>query len=305
LKSAKWVFIPAALVLFAAALRLSHLVDFVEWPDEIWHMWYAQDQLNDVFTRATNDWPPLYGVITWTWRQVAGPHLEVFRLLSVLFSCLALTFVYRSALVFYALSQDTQSLRSDRIRWAALLAGVIFAVLGFTWFEGVNARPYGLLLLSGALSLWMTLRWLRQPIRRRALLVVLPIALMLHTGFTAFTFIAFLTLMVLVFRPRLFLQWVVIGAGVLVLVLPIAPQFLANNTEIPNIMPQPLPPFGEAMLNIYRDFARSIWLWVGLLLALASLSVVFVRFPADRRKVALLLAWILAPALVYVRTDSN
>ena len=61
--------------------------------------------------------------------------------------------------------------------------------------------------------------------RPRAAGVALLIAVMFYTSFTSAAFVALLTVLVIVMRPRLFFRWVGIGIGVLPLTLPIMPQF--------------------------------------------------------------------------------
>lgn len=291
-----------ALLLFAAALRISHIADFLEWLDEIWAVWHVQDSLADVFARTTTDWPPTFGVLTWGWMQIAGQHLEVFRWISVLYCILGLAFTYRAALVFNHFWTDRTA--PAQKFYAAVLSAAVFATMGFTVFSGVDARPYAPLLAFGPLAFWMTIRWLQNATRGRAILVALALSATLYMGFTALTFIAYLTLVVVITKPRLLLQWIGIGILVLILALPLAPQFVANSAARLNLL-QPLPPFLEAMTKIYLEFGGTTWFFLPLAAAALLLIALAVRLPGERRKVLLLFIWILVPVTVYFGLNNN
>jgi hypothetical protein len=274
-------------LLLAAALRMHGVIEFIEWPDEIFTVWNAQGTLADRLIHIDPYWPPLHGYLVWGWRQIAGDSLEVQRFLSMLIGLLALAFVYKAA---HTLNPK-----------AALPAALAYAVMGYAVFSGVDVRGYSLLLLFLPLALWQTLRWLRAPTRKRAVLVMLGVAGMLYSGFSAPAFIAFLTLWVLLTRPRLFPYWVGIGVGVFILVLPIVPQFLMQNVLGRfAVVPAPLPPFFEALAGIYRDFGGSIAFLVLLAAAAIIVAAAAVRYPHVRRKALLLTLWVLFPALLYV-----
>ena len=289
------------LLMFAAALRIGHIVDFLEWLDEIWAVWHAQDTFADVLARTTTDWPPTFGVLTWGWMQIAGRHLEVFRWVSVLYSMLGLAFTYRAALAFCRF--NSKGVMPSF--YAAFLSATVYATMGFMLFSGVDARPYAPLLALGPLALWMIIRWLRCPTWQRAAYTALAMTAMLYIGFTALPFIVYLTLFVLVLKPQLFPRWMGVGGVVLLLVLPLATQFLANSANRLNAMPQPVPPFPEAMIKIYAEFGGTAWFLIPLAIAGMLLITQAVRFPAQRHKVLLLFAWILVPAAAYFGLNNN
>lgn len=53
--------------LFVAWLRLRHMVDFVEWPDEIWSLWHVRGTFSEAMSRIPYDWPPLFSLLAWAW----------------------------------------------------------------------------------------------------------------------------------------------------------------------------------------------------------------------------------------------
>jgi hypothetical protein len=293
-----------ALLIFTAALRIQHLVDFVEWPDELWSVWVGQLNLRDGLIHSDPFWPPLFDILVWVWMHIVGQTLEAQRFVQVLFALLAVTFVYRAALKLHLMTSKAGDY--DAGQRAALLSGLVFATMAYSIFVGVDVRGYGLLLTLLPFTFWMTLRWLHKPARRNAILAVIVLALLLHTSYSSLAFIPLLTLFVLVMRPRLFRHWFVMGIGVLILVLPIVPRFLEN--QILGrfaVFPAPLPPFGEAMLGIYRDFGGSIWFLALLLIAVGLLAIRAINVPSERRVIVFLAIWVLFPALTYFTIHNN
>jgi hypothetical protein len=270
----------------AAALRLHGVVKFPEWPDEIFTVWNTQGSFTDLLTHLDPYWPPLHAYIVWGWRHLAGESLEVQRVLSMLFGLLALALIYRVAL----------RLNSA----AALPAALAYAVMGYAVFTGVDVRGYTLLLVFLPLAVWQTQRWLHTPTLKRSLLTMFAIAGLLHSGFSAPAFVAFLTLWVLLTRSSLFIHWMAIGVGVFVLVLPIVPQFLEENVLGRfAVVPAPLPPFLDSMAGIYRDFGGSVVFLILLGITTFFLVAIAVYDPRVRKTALLLTLWALFPALLY------
>jgi hypothetical protein len=284
-----------AVLLLAAYLRMQYLVSFVEWPDEIRSVWRVEGSFDQAISRVPGDWPPLYTAILWLWQQVAGPRLEASRLLSVLFSLLALAFVYRA----------TRSLvEASSRRAAARVAALAYAVMAYSIFAGVDVRAYGMLLMLGALAFWLTLRWLRQATWRRILTLAGVLAAMIWSSYTSFAFIPILTLFVLVMRPRQLLRWVGVGIATAVLVSPLLAPFLANAAARFEVVNLPMPSFPEAMIAIYTDFGGSSWFLIPLGTAIVLIAFYGLRSPQQRRRMIVLTAWVLFPVVVYFTATS-
>lgn len=289
-------------VFFGAMLRFTLIFDLYEWPDEIWSLWHVRGSLSDAVIRTPYDWPPGYTMITWLWVQLAGPTLEANRALTVFFGILALAAVYQAARILFHLTGKLSS--HDEL--AASATSIVLAIMGYAIFAAIDVRAYGLLIMLGAFALWLAARWLNHPTRRRAFPLILVLALMVYASFTSIPYLLFLSLFVLVMKPRLFGPWFAIGLAVFVLTLPEIPRFLASASgRIGSVMPQPLPPLPEALNTIYTLFGGSqIFVFV-LAAAVMLLVALFIRRPNERRLIVLLVLWIAFPIMVYFTAGNN
>ncbi len=276
------------LLLFAVWLRLRFWVDFVEWPDEVWSVWHVRGTLNDALLRTPYDWPPLFTVTSWLWVQIAGATLEASRYLMILISLVGIACTYRAA--HYAFRQFTP----------ALLSALVYAVTGFAIFTSIEVRAYAVLYALGAAAVWLVLRWLKMPDLRRSVPLVVTLVMMLYTSYTAIVFVGYLALFALWMKPRLFRQWLILGLGVLVLILPLVPGFLNASAGRINIPAGALLPFGDQMTLIYRLFGGQPAFFISLIVAAVVVLVAFVRHTESRRLFLALIPWVLAPVLAYV-----
>lgn len=285
------------LLLFAGWLRTQHLVGFYEWPDEIWSLWHVQGSFNEAMSRVPYDWPALFSIMTWLWMQVAGETLEASRYLMILWALLGVVFTYRAAqALFVTLAPDAVGRKGAA--WVSAAAAVSF---GYLIYTGVEVRAYGLVLMFGALALWMTLRWLRQPENwRRTVMLAAVLALTFYSTFTSVPYIGFLTLMVVVVRPRLLLRWVGVGVVTLILALPAVVQFIGNAGSRLDVMPQPPKDFVTEMVQVYNDFGGTTAQLVVMLAALGAMIYYLVRRWISWRWLLVLVVWISVPAVIYV-----
>jgi hypothetical protein len=311
------------LLLFGAALRLQHLVDFVEWPDEILTLWRTQGSIQDLLLRMPGDWPPLYSLLTWGWVQIAGPSLEASRFLMVLFAVLGMALVYRAVWEFLGGASvgalNLTPLRNPNFT-GAFASTLTFAVMGYLIFAGVDVRAYGMLLMLGALALWLALRWLKKLSIGLMIALIVTLAALFYTSFTSILFIGFILLLMFILKPQVMTLPALglIAAGTVVLSLPIIPQFIENGPgRVGDVMAQTPPPFFEALAKVYTDFGGSIWFLI--LLGAATLIIIVpvgVRrltkgnakpspLHPETRKSLLLLLWVLFPVVVYIALYNN
>jgi len=70
-------------------------------------------------------------------------------------------------------------------------------------------------------------------------------------------------------------------------------------------MPQPVGPFMEAMAKVYSEFGGSDWFLIPFAIAALLLALLAVRQSAGRRKVLILFAWVLVPAVSYFALNND
>jgi hypothetical protein len=279
-----------ALLLLSAFLRLQHLVSFVEWPDEIRSVWHVEGTFSEAMSRVPRDWPPLFSAILWLWQQMVGTGLEAARFLSALLSLLGAAFFYRAGRLLVDAPYRHNS---------GLISALAYSVMAYSIFAGVDVRAYGMLLMLGALAFWLGLRWLKTPSLWRSIILALILAAMIWSSYTSFAFIGCLTMFVLVMQPSYFVRWVIVGALTLVLVITLIPSFLANAANRFEVMPQPMPPFPDAIVRLYNDFGGSIWFAVLVTAALVLAGIWSLQFLQERRRIMLIAGWALLPMVVY------
>lgn len=135
----------------AVALRLYRLTASSLWADEAGSLqqssgtslWATISYL--ARTAEGDHFQPLYFILLYLWRAIAGSSVFSLRALSVLFSLAALIVVALTAARVFG-------------RFHALLATTLVAVSAFFVIHAQEARPYALLLFLGALLLLLFLR---------------------------------------------------------------------------------------------------------------------------------------------------
>jgi hypothetical protein len=119
---------------------------------------------------------PLWFALFWAWQQVAGSSEFAARILSILLMMLTLAVVYQIGRHWFG------SVRYGLFAVAAL------GVNSYFFVYTLEIRPYPLVMLSAALSMWCFQRWLRRGTPRAAAAYGLTLALCLYVHY----FLAFL-----------------------------------------------------------------------------------------------------------------
>lgn len=115
--------------------------------------------------------PPAFFLAFRGWRTAAGDTEFAGRAFGILTSLMALAMVFRMAHDGFA---DKR---------AAPLALLVLIGNGLFFNYALDIRPYPLVMLTAAFSMWMLQRWLKRPVRGRLLWYGLSIALMLYTHY--------------------------------------------------------------------------------------------------------------------------
>jgi mannosyltransferase len=154
--------------------------------------------------------PPLYYVLAWLWTQVFGLGEVGLRSFSALCGTAAVPVCWAAA----------RELFGPR---AAVGTAALAAVSPFLVWYSQEGRAYALLVLAGALSVWLTARLIRAPRRRDAVLWVLAALATVATHYFGAFVIAAEAVALLLLAPRR-LAFAAVGAALLggLLLLPLA-----------------------------------------------------------------------------------
>ena len=141
-----------AIVAIAAALRFATLGLQSFDADEAFTVHLARLPLGDMLSQIpkTESMPPLHYVLAWAWTRVVGSGEIGIRSLSALCGTLTVPIIYAAARVAFS-------------RRAGLIAAAIATVNPILVWYSQEARPYALLLLFSAASLYYFLRAREQP----------------------------------------------------------------------------------------------------------------------------------------------
>ncbi len=122
----------------------------------------------EVQTSVRDNQAPLWFVSFWAWRQWVGDGEYTSRVFSAFCALLALAVMYRLGRRWF------------RSALVGLLAPLLLIGNGFFFNYALDIRPYPLLMLCAALSMWAFTRWVERPTARRTLGYGLTIALILY-----------------------------------------------------------------------------------------------------------------------------
>ena len=181
----------AGVCLFVLAVHNAHFADRSYRQDEAWRAHLAVER--DL--RGTIDWtignlhPPLWQVTLDGWVAAFGHTEAITRLLSALFTALALAFTYRLAADLFG-------------HPVALRAVFLLGSLAFFQYYMHETRPYAALTASTTAMHLLFVRWLRRPNLARALGFVAAGIVAIYIHFYGLFFVAALAVYCLLFVQR-------------------------------------------------------------------------------------------------------
>jgi hypothetical protein len=298
-----------AVMLLALAWRFGGVVDFWEYPDEVWTVWQVQGNLTDTLTRTPFDWSPFYPVVVWTWVQVVGNTLETARLLNPLLGAITLALLFQVGRQLpIALGIMLSSAQRTRI---GALNSLAFGVMAFPIFIGVDSRAYGLLMVWGVLTLWYSLRWLSRPTWRNTLACAVAHTLMFYTSYTSVAFTLFLGAMMLfigVCRFRQKIAWqqlVALAVLIIALCAPEISHLLGAQGRITRPSDELLGSVPQELFAIYQELTGSS----AFVVFLAIIAILFLAWQVRHRQYwfwgVIVLVWTLALPLVITLMGSE
>lgn len=207
---------------------------------------YIVDSAINLFERARSDVHPLfYYVLMDGWTLAMGESTWVLRIPSVFFGLLALS-------ATFALGRELFD------RPTGLIASLILGISHFFIYYNREARMYTLFVAITVLLMLATVRWLRQPTLRHALMMGVLMGLLLHTHYIGIFIIATL----LVYQAYYFSrehQFVGVGRWLIphiigfVVFLPWLPFAIEQLTGHPN------GPLGQVVFP--TEWGTVTWLW--------------------------------------------
>lgn len=253
----------ALATLLAALLRLPFLGTQSLWFDETYTVHVVQGSLGDLWQRvgATESTPPLFYLLTWAWVHLVGSDgAAAVRTVSALALVAAVPVAY-------------VALRRLAGWQAALATAALLAVSPLLSWYAVDARAYGLLVLTGLLSVWAFGAVLERASRRRLALWALAAAAALWTHWFAGFLVLGEALALLWLRRDAWRSVLVAGGAALLALLPLAgvlrdqtgddrASFIAD-TKLADRVEQLVRQFGSGQ-NVPRTWLEGALLVLGL-----------------------------------------
>jgi mannosyltransferase len=248
----------------AAALRLPFLGTQSLWFDETYTVHVVQaGSLGELWHRigASESTPPLFYLLTWGWTKLAGSDgAAAVRTVSALA-------IVASVPVAYA------ALWRLAGRRAALATAALLAVSPLLGWYALDARAYGLLVLTGLLSVWAFGAALDRTDTRRLAVWALAAAAVVWTHWFGGFLLLGEVLALLRLRPHVWRRTVLVGGTVLVMLVPLIgllrdqteddrAAFIAD-TSVANRLEQLARQFG-AGVNVPRTWLEAVALVVAL-----------------------------------------
>lgn len=204
----------ALLTLVAAALRLPFLGTQSFWFDETYTVHVvAAPTFGTMWDRvgATESTPPLFYALVWLWTQLAGDRGEAtMRAISALALIAAVPVTYAA-------------LRRLVGRRAALAAAAVVAASPLLVSYALDARAYGLFVLTGLLSVWACGALLEEATPRRLALWALAAAAAIWTHWFAGFLVLGEVVALLWLRPQAWRRLALASGSVLLALAPLIP----------------------------------------------------------------------------------
>lgn len=274
------------LVVISRVFRLDARVTVVT-VDEVWSVWQTLGSAGDILRWTPYDWPPLYYLTLGGWRALVGLHPVMLRALSVMLLLIGCAGMYRAG-------------RRLAGEWVGRLAVLAYAANGLYIFLSTELRGYVIPLALMPLAVWWAQRYFERPSLRRAVMLALPMAGMFYSTLTSIIAFVCLGLFTLVMYGRRSWQWLWVGAVAGGIALPeILDKARIAVSRASGTATIQLPPFGEALIDIYRQYAGAAPLvWLGLT-SMALVLLAARRRRGTTRRLAALLVWALLPLILY------
>ena len=249
-------------LLLVAASRLLVLHQIRMGGDEIWSVWQTLGTPRQIMQWTPFDWTPGYYLTLGFWRGFVGMLPFALRMLSTFMFLIGCAALYRVA---WRLGGQV----------AALLVIPAYGALGYIGVLGTEVRGYALLLGLLPLALWFLLRFYTHPGWRRALPLVVSLAVMPYISLTGFVvFVMFGLFALVLYQRRVGRAWLV-AVVIVVLVLPVISDKLALiRSRGTNTQSVTSTTTLEAFQHLFQDFLGRGWPVWAVILVIATILLV-------------------------------
>ncbi len=285
------------LILAAWTLRVSTLTLQSLWLDEVMALYFTRGTLAETLRTIVRpeDNGPLFYLLLFGWRHLAGDSDFAVRFLSVLFSVLTMPMVYRLA--------------AQLLGWraAALTTGMI-AFSPFTLWFAQEAKMYALHMMAATASTLMLLEAFQKGKAWRWAGYALALSFTLYSHFFGGFLAVAQGIMSILLGWRRWKRWLAYGLTMLIIALTHLPLLNVGWRVIRGYQPRdpwrafmPLGDIARDMLARYfyrLSYAEAPWFWL-LPPALLLVAGIFSLRHARRREAGILLVQALAPVLIF------
>jgi len=271
------------LLLLIALTRIPRLMTYGFHHDEIWAVWQTFGSPAQIVEWTPYDWGPAYYLLVGIWRNLIGLHPLLLRASSALLSVLTAALVFKIG----------QRLLSRRAAYISILA---YGALAYgIYFSGI-LRAYALLEMLMALTFWLTIRYLTQPTRVRALLLIAALTLLFYTQLTSVFVFGFLCLYVLSAHPRRWKPWLVTLGLAAVLCIPQVIQSF-RFTQVASPPDNRTVDLLNNIFHLYSDYAGQLAvLWI----VIVFVAAVWLYRHIPAKYSGLFTLWVIFPVGLYL-----
>ncbi len=217
-KAARWAGLALIYAIFAfliVGIRITHLH-----PDEYLVYFFTRRDLSFLmYVLADTDvHPPLWFSSFWVWWHLVGESEFAGRVYSILLSMITLSIVYQLGRKWFG---------STRF---GLFAIILLGVNAYFFSYALEIRPYALIMLLSAWSMWAFQRWLTRRTWRTAIFYAVSVAAMLYVHYFLFILILAQAIYFALSRPsrRLLAQGFGAAGVAFVLWLPWLPAVISQ-----------------------------------------------------------------------------
>ncbi len=196
---------PVLLFILCFIIRLIYLTTQDICIDEPFSIYHAQMDLNDIirFLKPTNN-PPLFEILLHFWIKLFGISAFSVRFLPMLFSSLAIIFIYKIGARFFSFK-------------VGLCAALLYCFSSHAVYYAHDCRTYTLFLLLTVISAYYALKIIREDLSKANIVIWSTVSLLLIYSHYFGFIVLFFEVLAIFILARKQMKFILIGLGVLIL----------------------------------------------------------------------------------------